>query len=198
MQVWDGISDARIEFQGPTLSTIDSTSNASHYASPVQSSMATLTENLNLQRAALRRIEETGNVELVDEMKVGSILKSSKEEGGWPIVNLENKDGSIKRSLRARLLVRLVDIVNSEKRFANSRRSMNYRLELMEPTHQSSRIRISRLLGGLTTGRALCRVLIWILRRWEKERTLLGNDSYLKVLSLSYLYEHSRSSQPLR
>jgi ubiquinone biosynthesis monooxygenase Coq6 len=67
--------------------------------------MATLTENLNLQRAALRRIEEMGNVELVDGMRVESIIKSSKEEGGWPIVNLQNKDGTVKRSIRARLLV---------------------------------------------------------------------------------------------
>ena len=104
MQVWEGISDARIEFQAPTLPTIDST-NPSFYA-PVRSSMATLTENLNLQRAALRKIEETGKVELVDEMRVESIVKSGKEEGGWPIVNLENKDGSVKRSIRARLLVR--------------------------------------------------------------------------------------------
>lgn len=67
--------------------------------------MATLTENLNLQRAALKRIEETGNVELIDQMRVESIVKSSKEEGGWPVVNLANKDGTVKRSIRARLLV---------------------------------------------------------------------------------------------
>ncbi|GAA6009581.1 hypothetical protein JCM11491_001022 [Sporobolomyces phaffii] len=89
MQVWDGISDARIEFHAP----------------PSRAAMATLTENLNLQRAALRRIQETGHVELVDEMRVESIVRGSREEGGWPVVHLENEDGTVKRKIRARLLI---------------------------------------------------------------------------------------------
>ncbi|GAA5886474.1 hypothetical protein JCM16303_001422 [Sporobolomyces ruberrimus] len=104
MQVWDGISDARIEFQAPTLPASNLPGQYPFEPSK-RSSMATLTENLNLQRAALKRIEETGNVELIDQMRVESIVKSSKEEGGWPVVNLANKDGTVKRSIRARLLI---------------------------------------------------------------------------------------------
>ncbi|GAA5939893.1 putative N,N-dimethylaniline monooxygenase COQ6 [Sporobolomyces koalae] len=102
MQVWDGLSDARLEFQSPR---IESSPDRPHYAPTRRTPMAILTENLNLQRAALRAIEQTNKVELVDEMRVESIVKSSKEEGGWPIVNLENRDGTIKRSIRARLLI---------------------------------------------------------------------------------------------
>ncbi|GAA5952715.1 hypothetical protein JCM3765_002254 [Sporobolomyces pararoseus] len=91
MQVWDGLSDARIQFNSSSRG----------------SSMATLTENLNLQRAALKRIKQLGDrVELLDRMKVKQITRDTRETGGgWPIVNLENSDATIKRSLRARLLI---------------------------------------------------------------------------------------------
>ncbi|GAA5912582.1 putative N,N-dimethylaniline monooxygenase COQ6 [Sporobolomyces salmoneus] len=106
MQVWDGISDARIQFHSPTSSAA-STSSFSSPSTLVRQipAMATLTENLNLQRAALRRIEESGKVELIDGFRVEEIVKSGKEEGGWPVVRLSNKEGTKKREVRARLLI---------------------------------------------------------------------------------------------
>lgn len=62
--------------------------------------MARITENFNLQRALLRRLEETPEVSLIDKTKVNSILGEEREGGGWPIVHLA--DGS---RLRSRLLV---------------------------------------------------------------------------------------------
>jgi ubiquinone biosynthesis monooxygenase Coq6 len=61
--------------------------------------MAKLTENLNLQRGLLRRLKELPGVHLLDKTRVQSILPDT-EEGGWPMVHLENG-----RVLRARLLV---------------------------------------------------------------------------------------------
>ncbi|GAA6059892.1 hypothetical protein JCM10212_005275 [Sporobolomyces blumeae] len=104
MQVWDGLSDARIEFVAPTTAASAASSSNQDLARPrTRVAMATLTENLNLQRAALKRIEETAKVEVVDRMKVESIVRD--DEGGWPVVNVVNHDGSARRSLRARLLI---------------------------------------------------------------------------------------------
>lgn len=95
MQVWDGLSDARIVFDATDLpSTSDS--------NPESSEMARLTENLNLQRALLRQLDSVGgSLELLQKVKVESIQREDKEGGhGWPLVRLS--DGS---TLRARLLV---------------------------------------------------------------------------------------------
>ncbi|KAG6870493.1 hypothetical protein C0992_013233, partial [Termitomyces sp. T32_za158] len=62
--------------------------------------MARLTENLNLQRGLLRRLDELPEVQLIDRTKVKTILRDTDEQGGWPLVHLEN--GQV---LRARLLV---------------------------------------------------------------------------------------------
>jgi ubiquinone biosynthesis monooxygenase Coq6 len=62
--------------------------------------MAKLTENLNLQRALLRRLEELPSVHLLDKIKVQTILRDTEERGGWPMVLLDN--GQV---LRTRLLV---------------------------------------------------------------------------------------------
>ena len=100
MQVWDGISDARIHFHSPLTQT-DTPQPFS--LNPPVDAMATLVENLNLQRGALRQLNNHPNVvELVDGSRVASIEKG---EGGWPVVNLENPAGEATRSLRARLLV---------------------------------------------------------------------------------------------
>jgi ubiquinone biosynthesis monooxygenase Coq6 len=101
MQVWDGLSDARIQFDSPDR----------------DSPMATLTENLNLQRACLKRIEQLQqldrNVELIDQMKVEQITTHGDGDGdGWPLIHLKNRDGTIKRILKARLLIG-ADGVNS-------------------------------------------------------------------------------------
>ncbi|RPD58895.1 ubiquinone biosynthesis hydrox [Lentinus tigrinus ALCF2SS1-7] len=94
IQVWDGLSDARV-----TFSMHDAFS--SHLPGmESQPQMARLTENLNLQRGLLRHLDGTSAVELIDKVKVQSIQREEREGGGWPLVHLS--DG---RVLRARLLV---------------------------------------------------------------------------------------------
>ncbi|KAH9849907.1 ubiquinone biosynthesis hydrox [Lenzites betulinus] len=94
MQIWDGLSDARITF---------STKDDGAWGMPGSgrlSQMARLTENLNLQRALLRQLRDVSAVEVLDKVKVQSIQREQREGGGWPLVHLS--DG---RVLRARLLV---------------------------------------------------------------------------------------------
>lgn len=101
MQVWDGLSDARITFSAPVI-------EPSPFSPVVASTlgevapMATLLENLNLQRGSLRYLQERNKVELLDGRKV---LGINADETGWPVIDLEGKDGGEPRSLRARLLV---------------------------------------------------------------------------------------------
>ncbi|KAL4258622.1 Ubiquinone biosynthesis monooxygenase COQ6, mitochondrial [Pleurotus pulmonarius] len=91
MEVWDGVSDARISFHA---SDVPSTTG-----SPEGQQMARLTENLNLQRGLLRHLNTHPEIELIDKTKVESIIR--EEEGGqWPLVKLANN-----RTLRTRLLV---------------------------------------------------------------------------------------------
>ena len=90
-QVWDGISDARIDFNSAALGIIRSDGS---------NQMARLTETLNIQRALLRRLKEQSNVTLLDNTKVVNIFKDDIPGGGWPMVQLS--DGIV---LRARLLV---------------------------------------------------------------------------------------------
>ncbi|GAA5832567.1 hypothetical protein JCM11251_001371 [Rhodosporidiobolus azoricus] len=117
MQVWDGLSGAHIEFEAPFAapSALPSSSPPSTsgdawdtaYQSalrPQRASMSTLLENLNLQRAAWRRIEQLreekgARVEVVEGRRVGAIEEG---EGGWPVVKLDGEDG---RELRTRLLI---------------------------------------------------------------------------------------------
>ncbi|GAA5890081.1 hypothetical protein JCM6882_009221 [Rhodosporidiobolus microsporus] len=126
MQVWDGLSGARIEFEAPfapsssSPSPLPSSSSSPSSPSPAPGTewdtafasalrphrlpMSTLLENLNLQRAALRRIEQLkrergARVEVVEGKRVGAI---EEDEGGWPVVRLEGEEG---REFRARLLI---------------------------------------------------------------------------------------------
>lgn len=91
MQVWDGVSDARINFNSIEMGLGRATGTPQ---------MARLTENLNLQRALLRHIGGNPTIQLLDKTKVHSISRDEHESGGWPLVHLS--DG---RVLRARLLV---------------------------------------------------------------------------------------------
>ncbi|KZP01541.1 ubiquinone biosynthesis hydrox [Calocera viscosa TUFC12733] len=97
IQAWDGLSDARITF---STSDIPASSDArSPHLRPAQ--MATMVENLNLQRALLRLLATKPDVHLLDNVKVASISRSAEEESDdYPLVSLS--DG---RALRARLLV---------------------------------------------------------------------------------------------
>ena len=78
-QVWDGISDARIDLNAAALGI--SRGDGSNQ-------MAPLTETLNIQRALLRRLREQSNVRLLDNTKVANIFKDDIPGGGWPMVQL--------------------------------------------------------------------------------------------------------------
>ncbi|KAG8718327.1 putative ubiquinone biosynthesis monooxygenase [Ceratobasidium sp. 394] len=93
MQVWDGVSDARIHFLTSDLARLPTTGAA-------PTSMASMTENLNLQRGILRRLDELSSVELLDTAKVEDIGHGPDDGGIWPIVKTSNG-----RSLRCRLLI---------------------------------------------------------------------------------------------
>jgi len=90
MQVWDGITGARIEFDWP--------------AEQKGSTIAYMNENLNLTSALLKRIEEVGRVEVLDGQKVEDIVLGEESEDVdlslWPVVSLSGG-----RRLAARLLV---------------------------------------------------------------------------------------------
>jgi ubiquinone biosynthesis monooxygenase Coq6 len=91
MQVWDGISDARIEFDWQP-------------GSGGTGAMAYMTENMNLTSGLLKRLEELGGVDVFDKSKVENIgLGEESEEldlRDWPVVHLSGG-----QSLTARLLV---------------------------------------------------------------------------------------------
>lgn len=97
MQVWDGVSGARIDFgynQAP-----------GGEENPRREGMACMIENLNLTSGLLKRLEELGSVATFDKSKVESIsLGEETDEGAdlreWPVVHLA--DG---KRLHARLLV---------------------------------------------------------------------------------------------
>ncbi|KIP02996.1 hypothetical protein PHLGIDRAFT_111423 [Phlebiopsis gigantea 11061_1 CR5-6] len=88
MQVWDGVSDARITFSASEL--------------PMHSTpeISRLTENLNLQRGLLRHIGQFPEVQLLHKVKVQNIVRDDCEGNAWPLVHLS--DGTV---IRARLLV---------------------------------------------------------------------------------------------
>lgn len=92
MRVWDGVSGAKIHFEG--LSGGEGEGGVVAY----------MNENANLTSALLARVEELGQVEVLDEEKVTDIsLGKETEEGDlsqWPVVRLSSG-----REIAARLLV---------------------------------------------------------------------------------------------
>ncbi|KAH3663730.1 hypothetical protein OGAPHI_005132 [Ogataea philodendri] len=89
---WDGVSGAKIDFDGPSL--------------------ATMCENLNLQSALLSRIEELGqDLEILDNTKVESI--QADEKIGWPVLQLSNGE-----SIQTRLLVGCDGFNSPARKFA--------------------------------------------------------------------------------
>ncbi|KAI1812997.1 hypothetical protein GGS20DRAFT_503259 [Poronia punctata] len=95
MQVWDGVSDARIEFDWAPGSAPDS---------PSGRTIAYMIENLNLTSGLLKRIDELGGITTFDSARVEKITFGEETEEldlrEWPIVQL---DGG--KQLAARLLV---------------------------------------------------------------------------------------------
>lgn len=91
MQVWDGITDARIEFDWQPSSGAGKT-------------IAYMTENLNLTSGLLKRLDELGSVDVFDKTKVEKIDLGEETEdldlSEWPVVHLSGG-----KTLAARLLV---------------------------------------------------------------------------------------------
>lgn len=91
MQVWDGVTDARIDFELPVGSKSGSV-------------IAYMTENLNLTSGLLSRIHELGGVSIFDNSKVEDIAFGEETEEfdlkEWPVVQLSSG-----KKLWARLLV---------------------------------------------------------------------------------------------
>ncbi|KAI0194585.1 hypothetical protein F4808DRAFT_441337 [Astrocystis sublimbata] len=92
MQVWDGVSDARIEFDWAPGSV------------PQGNTIAYMVENLNLTSGLLRHIDELGGVSVFDGARVENITLGEETEQldfrEWPIVDLGGG-----KQLAARLLV---------------------------------------------------------------------------------------------
>lgn len=91
MQVWDGVTGARIEFDWPPGSGSSRT-------------IAHMTENLNLTSGLLKRLDELGGVDVFDNSRVQGIEFGEESEDmdlrEWPVVKLSGG-----QSLAARLLV---------------------------------------------------------------------------------------------
>ncbi|KAK6227299.1 ubiquinone biosynthesis mono0xygenase COQ6 [Colletotrichum tabaci] len=91
MQVWDGVSGARIEFDWPAGTSTGKT-------------IAYMCENLNLTSGLLSRLEELGGVSVFDGAKVENINFGDETEDldltQWPVVHLSGG-----KQLHARLLV---------------------------------------------------------------------------------------------
>jgi ubiquinone biosynthesis monooxygenase Coq6 len=93
MQVWDGVTGARIEFDW-----------APGTAPAAGTTIAYMNENLNLTSGLLKRLEELGGVSVFDGAKVERIAYGEETEDmdlrEWPVVHLSGG-----RQLSARLLV---------------------------------------------------------------------------------------------
>jgi ubiquinone biosynthesis monooxygenase Coq6 len=103
IQVWDGVTDARVEFDG-----------ADGAAQPEGRTLAYMVENLNITSGLLRRLEQVGNPTIFSGAKVESITMGEDTEEAdlsmWPVVHLSGG-----AQLAARLLVG-ADGVNSPVR----------------------------------------------------------------------------------
>lgn len=93
MQVWDGVTGARIEFDWQHRG-----------GAGAASTMAYMTENLNTTSGLMKRLHELGGVTVFDNSRVENITLGEESEdldlSGWPIVHLSGG-----QSLAARLLV---------------------------------------------------------------------------------------------
>lgn len=96
MQVWDGVTDARINFDWAQAGNMA--------GSPTSRTIAYMIENLNLTTALQKRLAELGGAEIVSPVKVESIKFGEKTEAldlrSWPVLTLSNG-----QKLGARLLV---------------------------------------------------------------------------------------------
>ena len=108
MQVWDGGNDAALQFDWKAESV--------KYNAPLRT-VATMTENANLVRALLNRLEELGVKDLFSSTTVEGIENGADEPdlnlSTWPVLKLKTENGS--QRIAARLLVG-ADGINSPVR----------------------------------------------------------------------------------
>lgn len=99
MQVWDGVTDARISFDWDTARPLLSPRNPAR-----PTTIAYMIENSNTVSTLLSRLEELGGIDLFTSTKVDSINLGANGEkmdfSSWPIITLSNG-----KTLAARLLV---------------------------------------------------------------------------------------------
>lgn len=141
IQVWDGVSDARIGFSASLLGL----------GAPGQG-MARITENLNLQRGLLRHLDSLPEIRILDKVKVQSI-DNGDGLSTWPLVHLDN--GQV---LRSRLLVKS-HVTALHLPTPNEKL---YRWVRMVSTHQCDLLPKSLHSDGRTTPKAslpLCSIL---------------------------------------
>ena len=97
MQVWDGVSGSRISFDWAS-------EKPSSHNVPHETTIAYMTENLNLVSALLSRLQELGGISTFDKTRVKAINLGTRTDtvnlSSWPIVHLDNG-----HSVAARLLV---------------------------------------------------------------------------------------------
>lgn len=102
MEVWDGVSDARISFNADEVvnASPPTETDLALGLGPEPPAMAHLTENANLMRAMMDALALPGavDVDLAGSTRVEAI---DRDEHGWPLISLTGG-----RRLRARLLVR--------------------------------------------------------------------------------------------
>lgn len=107
MRVWDGVTGANIHLDSALIKDYGADQNVK------ENTIAYMVENLNLQSAALKRLEECrtqgAHIDLIQKVKVAGIEKSlvdlpAEKEGldlhDWPTVHLDSG-----KKLKARLLV---------------------------------------------------------------------------------------------
>ncbi|KAI4676666.1 uncharacterized protein J4E84_009501 [Alternaria hordeiaustralica] len=99
MQVWDGVTDARISFDWHTAKPLLTPRNPSQ-----PTTIAYMIENVNTVTALLSRLEQLGGVDFYTSTKVNSIDLGTDTDkmdfSSWPILTLSNG-----KTLAARLLV---------------------------------------------------------------------------------------------
>ena len=99
MEVWDGVSDSRISFDWASIGVPVTRSTGED-----PSTIAYMTENTNLTRALLKRLEGLGGVAVMNNIRVSNIELGQDTETvdlrSWPILTLS--DG---QNLAARLLI---------------------------------------------------------------------------------------------
>lgn len=99
MQVWDGVTDARISFDWDAARPLFAARSPSQ-----PTTIAYMIENTNTTTALLTRLEELGGVDIFSSTKVDSIELGKDTEqldlSSWPILSLSNG-----KQMAARLLV---------------------------------------------------------------------------------------------